>query len=90
MNTLNRHLYCNTANTIAEAKIRVEFQCNSMHGFYIISTARIYYFTSMRKKLKSVSVFDKILEINHLLKKLPISDEEDFAAPETLRILDKI
>jgi len=25
-------------------------------------------------------MFNKILEINHLLKKLPISDEEDFAA----------
>ena len=34
-------------------------------------------------------MFNKILEINHLLKKLPISDEEDFAAPETFRIRDK-
>ena len=34
-------------------------------------------------------MFNKILEINHLLKKLPISDEEDLAAPETFRIHDK-
>ena len=33
-------------------------------------------------------MFNKILEINHLLKKLPISDEEDLAAPETFRIHD--